>query len=89
MNKHEKDGLFVKEFLAHKSGICARGNYEVIGDEKEKLNFCEQRGVEFVIGDSPGMKISNEIHQTNTLTQAFEKEILKCEYSPLRKIKEK
>ena len=31
-----------------KSGICACGNYRVIGDEKEDSQFCEQCGVEFV-----------------------------------------
>nr|YP_010884057.1 RNA polymerase beta' subunit [Helleborus argutifolius]WIW41732.1 RNA polymerase beta' subunit [Helleborus argutifolius] len=31
-----------------KSGICACGNYRVIGDEKEDPKFCEQCGVEFV-----------------------------------------
>ncbi|KAH0845231.1 hypothetical protein HID58_091885, partial [Brassica napus] len=30
------------------SGICACGNYRVIGDEKEDSQFCEQCGVEFV-----------------------------------------
>ncbi|CAH2079550.1 unnamed protein product [Thlaspi arvense] len=30
------------------SGICACGNYRVIGDEKEDPKFCEQCGVEFV-----------------------------------------
>ncbi|KAL9990673.1 putative DNA-directed RNA polymerase [Helianthus debilis subsp. tardiflorus] len=40
---------FVKEFLGPiKSGICACGNYRVIGDEKEDPQFCEQCGVEFV-----------------------------------------
>ncbi|KAJ8436485.1 hypothetical protein Cgig2_000470 [Carnegiea gigantea] len=31
-----------------KSGVCACGNYQVIGDEKEDKRFCEQCGVEFV-----------------------------------------
>lgn len=40
---------FVKEFFGPiKSGICACGNYRVIGDEKEDPQFCEQCGVEFV-----------------------------------------
>ncbi|MCD7458864.1 DNA-directed RNA polymerase subunit beta', partial [Datura stramonium] len=30
------------------AGICACGNYRVIGDEKEDPKFCEQCGVEFV-----------------------------------------
>uniref|UniRef100_A0A8S0XLZ0 DNA-directed RNA polymerase subunit n=2 Tax=Spirodela intermedia TaxID=51605 RepID=A0A8S0XLZ0_SPIIN len=37
-NKPEKDGF----------GICACGNYRVIGAEKEEPKFCEQCGVEFV-----------------------------------------
>nr|YP_010888640.1 RNA polymerase beta' subunit [Pedicularis megalantha]WJJ68416.1 RNA polymerase beta' subunit [Pedicularis megalantha] len=48
-NKPEKDGLFCERiFGPTKSGICACGNYRVIGDEKEDPNFCEQCGVEFV-----------------------------------------
>nr|QGQ56144.1 RNA polymerase beta' subunit [Monimopetalum chinense] len=48
-NKPEKDGLFCERIFGPiKSGICACGNYRVIGDEKEDLNFCEQCGVEFV-----------------------------------------
>nr|YP_009170060.1 RNA polymerase beta [Larrea tridentata]ALE28850.1 RNA polymerase beta [Larrea tridentata] len=47
-NKPEKDGLFCERIFGPiKSGICACGNYRVIGDEKEK-KFCEQCGVEFV-----------------------------------------
>nr|QGU84060.1 RNA polymerase beta' subunit [Flacourtia inermis] len=48
-NKPEKDGLFCERIFGPiKSGICACGNYRVIGDEKEEPKFCEQCGVEFV-----------------------------------------
>nr|YP_009948486.1 RNA polymerase beta' subunit [Berchemia lineata]QOH97667.1 RNA polymerase beta' subunit [Berchemia lineata] len=48
-NKPEKDGLFCERIFGPiKSGICACGNFRVIGDEKEDQNFCEQCGVEFV-----------------------------------------
>nr|UDN40874.1 RNA polymerase beta' subunit [Myrsine aquilonia]UDN40959.1 RNA polymerase beta' subunit [Myrsine australis]UDN41042.1 RNA polymerase beta' subunit [Myrsine divaricata]UDN41127.1 RNA polymerase beta' subunit [Myrsine nummularia]UDN41212.1 RNA polymerase beta' subunit [Myrsine salicina] len=48
-NKPEKDGLFCERIFGPiKSGICACGNYRVIGDEKEDSKFCEQCGVEFV-----------------------------------------
>ncbi|KAH0858375.1 hypothetical protein HID58_086636, partial [Brassica napus] len=48
-NKREKDGLFCERIFGPiKSGICACGNYRVIGDEKEDSKFCEQCGVEFV-----------------------------------------
>nr|YP_009435743.1 RNA polymerase beta' subunit [Monopsis alba]ATG25745.1 RNA polymerase beta' subunit [Monopsis alba] len=48
-NKPEKDGLFCERIFGPiKSGICACGNYRVIGDEKEDTKFCEQCGVEFV-----------------------------------------
>nr|YP_009434847.1 RNA polymerase beta' subunit [Lobelia hartlaubii]ATG24755.1 RNA polymerase beta' subunit [Lobelia hartlaubii] len=48
-NKPEKDGLFCERIFGPvKSGICACGNYRVIGDEKEVSRFCEQCGVEFV-----------------------------------------
>nr|YP_009427899.1 RNA polymerase beta' subunit [Kingdonia uniflora]ASV47775.1 RNA polymerase beta' subunit [Kingdonia uniflora] len=48
-NKPEKDGLFCQRIFGPiKSGICACGNYRVIGDEKEDPKFCEQCGVEFV-----------------------------------------
>nr|YP_009705121.1 RNA polymerase beta' subunit [Patrinia heterophylla]YP_010270590.1 RNA polymerase beta' subunit [Patrinia rupestris]QFQ34328.1 RNA polymerase beta' subunit [Patrinia heterophylla]UJY97522.1 RNA polymerase beta' subunit [Patrinia rupestris] len=48
-NKPEKDGLFCERIFGPiKSGICACGNYRVIGDEKEDSSFCEQCGVEFV-----------------------------------------
>nr|YP_010883896.1 RNA polymerase beta' subunit [Helleborus niger]WIW41483.1 RNA polymerase beta' subunit [Helleborus niger] len=48
-NKPEKDGLFCERIFGPiKSGICACGNYRVIGDEKEDQKFCEQCGVEFV-----------------------------------------
>uniref|UniRef100_UPI0030FEF72C RNA polymerase beta' subunit n=1 Tax=Manekia incurva TaxID=1072615 RepID=UPI0030FEF72C len=47
-NKPEKDGLFCERISGPiKSGICACGNYRVIGDEKEDPKFCEQCGVEF------------------------------------------
>nr|YP_010595673.1 RNA polymerase beta subunit [Semecarpus reticulatus]WAJ58595.1 RNA polymerase beta subunit [Semecarpus reticulatus] len=48
-NKPEKDGLFCERIFGPiKSGICACGNYRVIGDEKEDPQFCEQCGVQFV-----------------------------------------
>nr|YP_010395867.1 RNA polymerase beta' subunit [Uncaria scandens]YP_011034158.1 RNA polymerase beta' subunit [Uncaria homomalla]YP_011034328.1 RNA polymerase beta' subunit [Uncaria rhynchophylloides]YP_011034413.1 RNA polymerase beta' subunit [Uncaria sinensis]WJK71534.1 RNA polymerase beta' subunit [Uncaria rhynchophylla]UQJ73943.1 RNA polymerase beta' subunit [Uncaria scandens]USG59285.1 RNA polymerase beta' subunit [Uncaria scandens]WRI57580.1 RNA polymerase beta' subunit [Uncaria homomalla]WRI57750.1 len=48
-NKPEKDGLFCERIFGPiKNGICACGNYRVIGDEKEDPKFCEQCGVEFV-----------------------------------------
>ena len=48
-NKPEKDGLFCERIFGPiKSGVCACGNYQVIGDEKEDKRFCEQCGVEFV-----------------------------------------
>nr|YP_009405490.1 RNA polymerase beta' subunit [Lobelia petiolata]ASA37565.1 RNA polymerase beta' subunit [Lobelia petiolata] len=48
-NKPEKDGLFCERIFGPiKSGICACGNYRVIGDKKEDPQFCEQCGVEFV-----------------------------------------
>ncbi|KAF6144514.1 hypothetical protein GIB67_023960 [Kingdonia uniflora] len=48
-NKPEKDGLFCHRIFGPiKIGICACGNYRVIGDEKEGPKFCEQYGVEFV-----------------------------------------
>lgn len=48
-NKPEKDGLFCERIFGPiKSGVCACGNYQAIGDEKEDKRFCEQCGVEFV-----------------------------------------
>nr|QTI91324.1 RNA polymerase beta' subunit [Ferocactus latispinus] len=48
-NKPEKDGLFCERIFGPiKSGVCACGNYRVIGDEKKDKQFCEQCGVEFV-----------------------------------------
>nr|YP_009768327.1 RNA polymerase beta' subunit [Micklethwaitia carvalhoi]QIS98945.1 RNA polymerase beta' subunit [Micklethwaitia carvalhoi] len=48
-NKPEKDGLFCERIFGPiKSGICACGNYRVIGNKKEEQKFCEQCGVEFV-----------------------------------------
>nr|YP_009365482.1 RNA polymerase beta' subunit [Dioscorea villosa]ARJ60997.1 RNA polymerase beta' subunit [Dioscorea villosa] len=48
-NKPEKDGLFCERISGPiKSGICACGNYRVIGAEKEDPKFCEKCGVEFV-----------------------------------------
>nr|YP_010395496.1 RNA polymerase beta' subunit [Haplophyllum dauricum]UQJ73024.1 RNA polymerase beta' subunit [Haplophyllum dauricum] len=48
-NKPEKDGLFCERIFGPiKSGICACGNYRIVGDEKEDPQFCEQCGVEFV-----------------------------------------
>nr|ALJ01893.1 RNA polymerase beta' subunit [Scrophularia dentata] len=48
-NKPEKDGLFCERIFGPiKSGICACGNYRVIGNQKEDPKFCEQCGVEFV-----------------------------------------
>nr|YP_010475387.1 RNA polymerase beta' subunit [Corydalis incisa]UVH69674.1 RNA polymerase beta' subunit [Corydalis incisa]WDA92155.1 RNA polymerase beta' subunit [Corydalis incisa] len=47
--KPEKDGLFCERIFGPiKSGICACGNYRVIGDEKEDPKFCDQCGVQFV-----------------------------------------
>nr|YP_010474840.1 RNA polymerase beta' subunit [Corydalis decumbens]UVH69127.1 RNA polymerase beta' subunit [Corydalis decumbens] len=49
--KPEKGGLFCERIFGPiKSGICACGNYRVIGNEKEAPKFCDQCGVEF--GDS-------------------------------------
>nr|YP_010273697.1 RNA polymerase beta' subunit [Dinetus racemosus]UKO32105.1 RNA polymerase beta' subunit [Dinetus racemosus] len=48
-NKPEKGGLFCERIFGPiKSGVCACGNYRVIGDEKEEPQFCEQCGVAFV-----------------------------------------
>nr|QKI32535.1 RNA polymerase beta' subunit [Circaeaster agrestis]QKI32705.1 RNA polymerase beta' subunit [Circaeaster agrestis]QKI33725.1 RNA polymerase beta' subunit [Circaeaster agrestis]QKI33895.1 RNA polymerase beta' subunit [Circaeaster agrestis]QKI33980.1 RNA polymerase beta' subunit [Circaeaster agrestis] len=48
-NQPVKDGLFCQRIFGPiKSGICACGNYRVIGNEKEDPKFCEQCGVEFV-----------------------------------------
>nr|YP_010389070.1 RNA polymerase beta' subunit [Cypripedium debile]UPQ44391.1 RNA polymerase beta' subunit [Cypripedium debile] len=48
-NKPEKDGLFCERISGPiKSGICACGNYRVIGTEKEDPKSCEECGVEFV-----------------------------------------
>nr|YP_010953908.1 RNA polymerase beta' subunit [Cladopus fukienensis]WMV01303.1 RNA polymerase beta' subunit [Cladopus fukienensis] len=48
-NKPEKDGLFCERIFGPiKSGICACGNYRVIGDENEDPKSCEQCGVKFV-----------------------------------------
>uniref|UniRef100_UPI0030FF30E8 RNA polymerase beta' subunit n=1 Tax=Verhuellia lunaria TaxID=447313 RepID=UPI0030FF30E8 len=48
-NKPERDGLFCERIFGPiKSGICACGNYRVIGDENKDPKFCEQCGVEFV-----------------------------------------
>nr|YP_009862692.1 RNA polymerase beta' subunit [Pellacalyx yunnanensis]QKD76067.1 RNA polymerase beta' subunit [Pellacalyx yunnanensis] len=48
-NKPEKDGLFCERIFGPiKSGICACGNYRVIGDKKEDPKFCEQCGVKFI-----------------------------------------
>nr|YP_009733832.1 RNA polymerase beta' subunit [Wikstroemia indica]QHV35455.1 RNA polymerase beta' subunit [Wikstroemia indica]UGV24020.1 RNA polymerase beta' subunit [Wikstroemia indica] len=48
-NKPENNGLFCERiFGPTKSGICACGNYRIIGNEKEDPKFCEQCGVEFV-----------------------------------------
>nr|YP_010848837.1 RNA polymerase beta' subunit [Alyxia sinensis]QXL58530.1 RNA polymerase beta' subunit [Alstonia mairei]WEV93487.1 RNA polymerase beta' subunit [Alyxia sinensis] len=48
-NKPEKGGLFCERIFGPiKSGICACGNYRVIGNEKEDPKFCEQCGVQFI-----------------------------------------
>ncbi|KAK7260974.1 hypothetical protein RIF29_27277 [Crotalaria pallida] len=48
-NKPEKSGLFCERIFGPiKSGICACGNYRVIGNKKDDKQFCEQCGVEFV-----------------------------------------
>nr|QTV76531.1 RNA polymerase beta' subunit [Lonicera macranthoides] len=47
--KPQKGGLFCERIFGPiKSGICACGNYRVIGDAKDDPKFCEQCGVEFV-----------------------------------------
>nr|AYP34930.1 RNA polymerase beta [Strelitzia caudata] len=47
INKPEKDGLFCERISGPiKSGVCACGNYQGIGAEKE--DFCKECGVEFV-----------------------------------------
>jgi DNA-directed RNA polymerase beta' subunit len=47
--KPEIGGLFCERIFGPiKSGICACGNYRVIGDKKDQPKFCEQCGVEFV-----------------------------------------
>ncbi|KAI5664260.1 hypothetical protein M9H77_23583 [Catharanthus roseus] len=35
-------------FFPIKSGICACGNYRLVGNEKEDPKFCEQCGVKFI-----------------------------------------
>lgn len=41
-NKLEKYGLFCEIIFGPiKSGICACGNYRVIGDKKDQSKFCE------------------------------------------------
>nr|QFG71183.1 RNA polymerase subunit beta' [Mammillaria albiflora] len=48
-NKPEKDGLFCERIFGPiKSGVCACGNYKVIGDDKKDKQFCKECGVEFV-----------------------------------------
>nr|QFG71339.1 RNA polymerase subunit beta' [Mammillaria huitzilopochtli] len=48
-DKPAKDGLFCERIFGPiKSGVCACGNYRVIGDEKKDKQFCEKCGVEFV-----------------------------------------
>nr|AYP34488.1 RNA polymerase beta [Ravenala madagascariensis] len=48
-NKPEKDGLFCERISGPiKSRVCACGNYQGIGAEKEDSNFCKECGVEFV-----------------------------------------
>nr|ATL61818.1 RNA polymerase beta' subunit [Psychotria kirkii] len=48
-NKPEKEGLFCERIFGPiKSGICACGNYRVIGEEKNDPKFCEKCGVEFI-----------------------------------------
>nr|ATL61279.1 RNA polymerase beta' subunit [Rubia horrida] len=48
-NKPEKDGLFCERIFGPiKSGICACGNYRVIGEENDDPKFCEKCGVEFI-----------------------------------------
>nr|UVU30157.1 RNA polymerase beta' subunit [Aganope dinghuensis] len=48
-NKPEKDGLFCERIFGPiKSGICACGNYRLIGDKKDDPKSCEQCGVEFI-----------------------------------------
>ncbi|PKU63210.1 DNA-directed RNA polymerase subunit beta' [Dendrobium catenatum] len=48
-NKLEKDGLFCEIIYGPiKSWICAYGNYQGIGAEKEAPKYYEECGVEFV-----------------------------------------
>nr|YP_010290533.1 RNA polymerase beta' subunit [Centrolepis aristata]ULQ64478.1 RNA polymerase beta' subunit [Centrolepis aristata] len=48
-NKPKKDGLFCERIFGPlKSGICACGNYRLIGTKKKDQQFCEQCGVDFV-----------------------------------------
>ncbi|KAF4376302.1 hypothetical protein F8388_026102 [Cannabis sativa] len=42
------DDLEFQIIIFPTSGICACGNYRVIGNDKEDPKFCEQCGVEFV-----------------------------------------
>jgi DNA-directed RNA polymerase subunit beta' len=45
-NKPEKGGLFCERIFGPiKSGICACGIYQGIGDEKDEPQFCEECGV--------------------------------------------
>ena len=55
-----------------KSGICACGNYRVIGDEKEDTKFCEQCEIEFV--DSRIRRFSQLPFKQDLERQAMEKQ---------------
>lgn len=49
-NKPEKDGLFCERIFGPiKSGICACGNYRIIGDEKKTRNFVNNVGLNLLI----------------------------------------
>ncbi|ERM98365.1 hypothetical protein AMTR_s01499p00009870 [Amborella trichopoda] len=49
-NKPEKDGLFCERIFGPiKSGICACGNYGVIGDEKKTRNFVNNAELNLLI----------------------------------------
>ena len=49
-NKPEKDGLFCERIFGPiKSGICACGNYRVIGDKKKTGNLVNNAGSSLLI----------------------------------------
>nr|YP_010488522.1 RNA polymerase beta' subunit [Japanobotrychium lanuginosum]UAT96949.1 RNA polymerase beta' subunit [Japanobotrychium lanuginosum] len=47
-HKPERDGLFRERIFGPiKSGVCACGNYQAVGNKNEFPKFCKQCGVEF------------------------------------------